>query len=508
MKNISCKMCGSTDVILENGTCTCNTCGTKFSLHNPAATTINDLSDRIKTQGSSDLDSMSVEELVVEARAAFESTLAGSKTYAEACCKKSFAKDSKNYTVLLVYSTVLLDTTTFDFDLLTKLKIIMENCPEDKKSDLRTAMNKSVERALVAYVKEHPTSVRVIQAVNQFEKDYQKTVDPNYSSVRPRALEEVHRGAVKSWNTIQQAYKNAGSHPDQYDWETFVNNGLTNIEMLETAVEELSSGNRNEIPIYEILSSMVTSVMNSCSWTTVLETKTDFATGRKMYRDAWKKEYVLSDTAKEQCRVRLQKYSQKIKELTPPKSPEENARIQQLEMTNKNLRDSIQNETKRLTWAYTKYALLIVVFAVVGIVLWVEACTYTFGILENMHPKVMLFIGLAMCAFSAFLVYKAFRMSGKIKFKIDAAKKQLRENENKINTLGNNRTIVTVRLLETGNDIINCIKIIREVTGLGLSEAKQLADSAPSDIKTAISQQEAIDIKIRLETIGAKVSFE
>lgn len=87
--------------------------------------------------------------------------------------------------------------------------------------------------------------------------------------------------------------------------------------MLESAVGELAFGNSSEVPVYELLSSMVSTIMNSCSWTTVLETKTDFVTGQKLYRDAWKKEYVLSDSLMQESKERLQKYVQKIKELSP-----------------------------------------------------------------------------------------------------------------------------------------------------------------------------------------------
>lgn len=94
------------------------------------------------------------------------------------------------------------------------------------------------------------TSLDVIQKVNQFEKEYQKTVDPNLTSMRPRALEEVYHSVEKKWKIIQQAYKNAGDHPGKYEWETFVRDGLSNVELLESAVGELAFGNSSEVPVW------------------------------------------------------------------------------------------------------------------------------------------------------------------------------------------------------------------------------------------------------------------
>ena len=322
MKNISCTMCGSSDVILEGNLYLCNTCGTKFAFDQAYASAptskMDELRDRIKrNQESSVDDSLSVDDLIREAKTALQSELSGSKFQAEKYCKRAFAKDSKNYDVLSTYSMVLLDTTTFDFDLLTKLKVILGNCPEEKKSSVLAVMSENTEQSLIAYIKKYPTSLDVIQKVNQFEKEYQKTVDPNLTSMRPRALEEVYHSVEKKWKIIQQAYKNAGDHPGKYEWETFVRDGLSNVELLESAVGELAFGNSSEVPVYELLSSMVSTIMNSCSWTTVLETKTDFVTGQKLYRDAWKKEYVLSDSLMQESKERLQKYVQKIKELSP-----------------------------------------------------------------------------------------------------------------------------------------------------------------------------------------------
>jgi len=59
-----------------------------------------------------------------------------------------------------------------------------------------------------------------------------------------------------------------------------------------------------------------------------------------------------------------------------------------------------------------------------------------------------------------------------------------------------------------GEKKINVIKVVRQVTALGLKEAKELVDSAPSKIKEAISKDEAEELKKQLEEAGAKVSLK
>ena len=55
---------------------------------------------------------------------------------------------------------------------------------------------------------------------------------------------------------------------------------------------------------------------------------------------------------------------------------------------------------------------------------------------------------------------------------------------------------------------MNAIKVVRSITGLGLKEAKDMVDSAPSSIKQGVSKDEAADIKNQLEEAGATVELK
>ena len=66
----------------------------------------------------------------------------------------------------------------------------------------------------------------------------------------------------------------------------------------------------------------------------------------------------------------------------------------------------------------------------------------------------------------------------------------------------------TVVLAEVGAEKIKVIKVVRELTGLGLKEAKELVDGAPGTIKENVEKAEADDIKAKLEEVGAKVEFK
>ncbi len=70
------------------------------------------------------------------------------------------------------------------------------------------------------------------------------------------------------------------------------------------------------------------------------------------------------------------------------------------------------------------------------------------------------------------------------------------------------QTEFTVTLTEIGANKINVIKVVREVTSLGLKEAKDLVESAPKPIKEAIPKDEAQAIKKKFEDVGAKVEVK
>ena len=66
--------------------------------------------------------------------------------------------------------------------------------------------------------------------------------------------------------------------------------------------------------------------------------------------------------------------------------------------------------------------------------------------------------------------------------------------------------LVTVKLEDAGATKIQVIKVVKEVLGLGLKEAKDLVDAAPKDLKEGITGEEAEELKGKLEEAGAKVS--
>ena len=70
------------------------------------------------------------------------------------------------------------------------------------------------------------------------------------------------------------------------------------------------------------------------------------------------------------------------------------------------------------------------------------------------------------------------------------------------------KTEFDVELTEVGPNKVKVIKVVREATGLGLKEAKDLVDSAPKTLKEGASKEEAEDIKSKLEAEGAKVTLK
>ena len=70
------------------------------------------------------------------------------------------------------------------------------------------------------------------------------------------------------------------------------------------------------------------------------------------------------------------------------------------------------------------------------------------------------------------------------------------------------KTEFNVELTEVGAEKVKVIKVVREVTGLGLKDAKDVVDGAPKVVKEGASKEEAEDIKKKLEEVGAKVTLK
>ena len=70
------------------------------------------------------------------------------------------------------------------------------------------------------------------------------------------------------------------------------------------------------------------------------------------------------------------------------------------------------------------------------------------------------------------------------------------------------KTSFGVELTSAGGQKIQVIKVLREITSLGLKEAKDLADAAPKMVKEGVSKEDADEIKKKLETAGATVTIK
>lgn len=73
---------------------------------------------------------------------------------------------------------------------------------------------------------------------------------------------------------------------------------------------------------------------------------------------------------------------------------------------------------------------------------------------------------------------------------------------------GEEKSEFDVVLAEAGAEKIKVIKVVREITGLGLKEAKELVDTAPKPVKEGVAKEEAEEIKKKLEEVGAKIELK
>ena len=70
------------------------------------------------------------------------------------------------------------------------------------------------------------------------------------------------------------------------------------------------------------------------------------------------------------------------------------------------------------------------------------------------------------------------------------------------------KTEFDVELTEAGDQKVKVIKVVREITGLGLKEAKEIVDGAPKTLKEAVSKEEAEDMKAKLAEVGAEAEIK
>ena len=70
------------------------------------------------------------------------------------------------------------------------------------------------------------------------------------------------------------------------------------------------------------------------------------------------------------------------------------------------------------------------------------------------------------------------------------------------------KTEFDVELTDAGSEKIKVIKVVREITGLGLKEAKEVTDGTPTVLKEGVAKEEAEAIKAKLEEVGAKVTLK
>ena len=73
---------------------------------------------------------------------------------------------------------------------------------------------------------------------------------------------------------------------------------------------------------------------------------------------------------------------------------------------------------------------------------------------------------------------------------------------------GEEKTEFDVELTEIGPNMVKVIKVVRELTGLGLKEAKEVVDGAPKNVKEGVSKEEAEAAKAALEAEGAKITLK
>ncbi len=80
-------------------------------------------------------------------------------------------------------------------------------------------------------------------------------------------------------------------------------------------------------------------------------------------------------------------------------------------------------------------------------------------------------------------------------------------NENKVDD-ANEKSVFNIILKSSGNSKLSVVKLVKEITGKGLKESKDLVDTLPSTIKESLNKKEAEDLKDKFERVGAEIELK
>lgn len=323
MKQLICEMCGSTNLIKQDGVFVCQSCETKYSIEEAKKMMVE---GTVEVAGTVKVDDTSkIDNYYTMAENAYD---AGNKEEAENYCNKIIEIDPANYKAWFLKGKAAGWQST-----LRKIRIeesvncftkAIDNSPEDSIDDIKkeaaseiSELSTSLMRICCNNFAKYPSEENEADILKnlQMTKLYSLLllrkcgVAPNefYKDVATM----MNNAVCSAWqNKITNDYQHS-EHPSKFTWETFKTRCLSCISILEEAINISADDKQADIQRYKNLIDITTNLLNSCSYT--------YSNG------SYVRDYKLTDEAKKMDIDAIMTYHQKIKEIDPsyeiPKIP-------------------------------------------------------------------------------------------------------------------------------------------------------------------------------------------
>lgn len=344
MKQLTCEMCGSTELVKQDGFFVCQTCGIKYSIEEARKMMFEGEGDGVPATSIAQVDN--TDKIKNYYELAEDAYNAGNNSEAENYCDKIIELDFKNYqTWLLKGKAVGWQSTLQNFRILesvTAFTKAINNAPEDEKDFvIEETKNQiiSLSKALISrrgeLFAELPNTnntngfisdlTSIFNGLAEFIEQTGTTIDL-LDMLSPIAV-TINNSVTKAWKDV--IWPDYNGDPNDYDdraskyeWQQFVERVDNCILIVEKAID-ITKDDEGNIQRYNNLIFLQEEVIKSCSWT---YTFSAYSTNK-----IWSKEWSLTDGAKNARRQEISRYRagiKKIQEAVENKKKEEAERLE------------------------------------------------------------------------------------------------------------------------------------------------------------------------------------
>ena len=296
MKKLTCEMCGSTDIIKQDGVFVCQVCGCKYSVEEAKKMMIE---GTVEVTGTVKVDNTdAINNYLDMARNAVNT---GNNAEAEGYCNRIIEMDMNNWEAWYIKGKAAGWQSTLANvripETINAFGHAMKNCPEEQKDNLADVCKDDIKSLQIAVLSlrvknfnTHPNKTDLRNFEQTLDMIRATSASFTAQTLIPMGPNEaglcmlcVLNGITEAYRTVWRDYQGSENHPNSYEWDRFIGEGNTLVSALE---DSLTLGdkfnddialNNVKINIYNKMIEMQTAVRNSCCY------EVQFSNGRKSY---------------------------------------------------------------------------------------------------------------------------------------------------------------------------------------------------------------------------------